>query len=120
MSKGSLADLFDEEALDKELIKQQIRQRRAQMLVHSCIYYEMNDNIVSDHQWQEWAEELAKLQNENPDCCTIKYFDREFKDWDGTTGAMLPYRHPQIFAKAEWLVKYHNDQKSKDVDFVTK
>ena len=31
-----------------EEIKEKIKQRRTQMLVHSCIYYELNDNIVPD------------------------------------------------------------------------
>lgn len=37
------------------------------MLVHSYIYYELDTNIVSDHQWSEWATELANLQNKYPD-----------------------------------------------------
>ena len=35
---------------------------RRLMLVHSCIYYELNTNVVSDHKWQEWANELTSLQ----------------------------------------------------------
>ena len=46
-------------------IKERIRQRRAQMLVHSCLYYELNENIVDDHTWQKWADELEVLQREN-------------------------------------------------------
>lgn len=115
---GTLADLFDEDKFEKNLIRQQIKQRRKQMMIHSCIYYELNDNIVSDHKWQEWAEELTKLQTEHPDCCNLGYYDQAFKDWDGTTGAMLPYR--DVFSEARWLLRYHNDQKFKDVDFVTK
>ena len=91
-------------------IKAKIRQRRAQMLVHSCIYYAMDSNIVSDHQWQEWANELQKLQQENPNCCKIDFFDFEFKDWDGTTGNHLPYKDPWVWEKAEWLLNYHNKQ----------
>ena len=87
-----------------------IRQRRSQMMVHSAIYYDLNDNIVSDDQWQKWAEELATLQNDHPDCCKIGYFDTDFEDWDGTTGAMLQYRHPLVYPKAVWLLNYHKNQ----------
>ena len=105
---GSLADLFDEPSVDKDKIKSLIKRRRAQLLIHSAIYYDLNDNIVSDDTWQSWAEELTVLQRDNPDCCTLKYFDYDFSDWDGTTGAMLQYRHPMIYQKAIALLEYHN------------
>ena len=47
-------------------IKEKIRQRRRQMLVHSYIYYELDDNIVSDAQWAKWAKELEQLQKNYP------------------------------------------------------
>ena len=78
-----------------------IRQRRAQMLIHSCLYYEMNESIVTDHQWQAWANELAKLQQEHPDKCVIGFFDEEFKDWDGSSGYHLPLRDPWVYGKAQ-------------------
>jgi hypothetical protein len=93
--------------IDKEQVKSKIRQRRAQMLVHSCIYYEMNNNIVSDHQWQAWADELQKLQEDNPDCCDIKFFDWEFRDWTGATGNHLPHRHPWVYNKALHILELH-------------
>ena len=43
-------------------IIEKIRQRRRQMLVHSYIYYELDDSIISDAQWSKWAVELAELQ----------------------------------------------------------
>ena len=89
-------------------IAEVIKQRRAQMLVHSCIYYELDDNIVSDHQWQAWADELEKIQNEYPDEINIGFFDWEFRDWDNSTGAHLPHREPWVFAKANQLL-YNRD-----------
>lgn len=64
-----------------------IRQRRAQMLVHSFLYYVLDDPIVPDDTWQRWANELAKWQVV---CPQIGYYDQEFADWDGTTGMHLP------------------------------
>lgn len=71
-------------------IKALIKRRRAQMIIHSYIYYELNENLISDDQWQAWAEELHKLQTDNPKLCKIGYYDKEFADWDGTTGNHLP------------------------------
>ena len=94
-------------ATNEDEIKAKIRQRRAQMLVHSCIYYELDDNVVSDHRWQTWADELEALQRNNPNCCSIGYFDREFANWTGATGNHLPHRHPWVLAKAQYIIKIH-------------
>jgi NAD-dependent DNA ligase len=75
------------------------------MLVHSCIYYELNDNIVSDHQWQQWADELELLQSQNPNCVDIGFFDKEFVGWTGATGNHLPHRHPWVLSKSTYLLE---------------
>lgn len=101
----SLEALFEtEEEPVLQTIEEKIRQRRAQMLIHSCIYYELNDNIVSDHKWQQWADELEKLQRENPSKCNIGFFDKEFKDWTGATGNHLPHRNSWVMRKAQSIL----------------
>jgi hypothetical protein len=103
----SLDALFEsEEVRDVEAIKAKIKQRRAQMLIHSCIYYELDDNVISDHKWQYWADELEVLQRENPDCCKLDFYDWNFKDWTGATGNHLPHRDPWVNAQARWLLTY--------------
>lgn len=102
----SLDALFESEERDVDQIKQKIKQRRAQMLIHSCIYYELDDNIISDHKWQRWADELEVLQRENPDCCKLDFYDWNFKDWTGATGNHLPHRDPWVNAQARWLLNY--------------
>lgn len=86
-------------------IKTKIRQRRSQMLLHSCIYYEMDENIVDDHTWQKWADELAELQRKYPEYCNIKFYDREFYDWTGDSGAFLPLRDSWVYNSALRLLK---------------
>ena len=41
-----------------------IQQRRLQLLVHSRIYYVLNNNIISDKQFDEFAKELVQLQKD--------------------------------------------------------
>jgi hypothetical protein len=77
-----------------------IKRRRLQMLIHSCIYYELDTEIISDDKWQEWANELAILLKENPNEYSDKY-DEFFIDWDGTTGYNLPHRDPWVLGKAQ-------------------
>lgn len=71
-----------------------IRQRRQQLIVHSCLYYHLDTSIVSDHTWQRWADELVVLQSGFEGM--VKFYNREFFDWDGSTGMHLP--------KDEWVI----------------
>lgn len=74
-----------------QTIKEKIRQRRRQMLVHSYIYYELDDNIVSDAQWAKWAKELEQLQKDYPkESAEVEEYE-QFKDWDGSSGAFLNF-----------------------------
>lgn len=101
----SLEALFEtDEPVVLQSIEEKIKQRRAQMLVHSCIYYELNDNIVSDHLWQEWADELVELQAKHPDKCSIGFYDKQFEDWTGATGNHLPHRDQWVIRKARHLL----------------
>lgn len=92
----------------KILSKQQelIRRRRAQMLIHSCIYYELNDNIVSDDTWQKWADELEQLQKQEKNHA-IGFYDTVFVDWTGATGNHLPHRDPWVISKAKYILDIH-------------
>ena len=81
--------------------EERIRQRRSQLMVHSYIYYKLCDSIVSDHQWQSWANELVKLQSDHG--TEIGFYDDVFEDWDGSTGFHLP-QDQWILWKAEILL----------------
>lgn len=86
-----------------------IRRRRRQMIIHACIYYKLNDNIISDHQYDEWARELVQLHKDNP-----KYsdeWDEYFIDWDGSTGFTLPIHLPRITARAQWILELHEERR---------
>lgn len=71
-----------------QTVGERIKQRRSQMLVHSHIYYHLDDALVTDIQWQAWANELHGLQLAFGS--KIDWYDEEFKDWDGSTGCHLP------------------------------
>ena len=95
-------DLFTGEELE---IAELIQQRRLQLLVHSCIYYHLNTNIISDKKWDEWAKELKTLQEQYPDIAKqIMWYDA-FKDWDASTGAFLPIKDEWVLRKAHLICK---------------
>mgnify|MGYP002677660661 CR=1 FL=1 len=95
-----------------EEITAKIRQRRWQMLVHSRLYYIDDDPIVSDSQWQQWANELRDLQQENPELTKIGLYDDKFADWTGDTGYHLPLLAPDVAMKALWVKRIHDERQN--------
>lgn len=53
MSREKTMKLYEIYRGEKLKIAELILQRRLQMLVHSYIYYELNDNIISDSTWSK-------------------------------------------------------------------
>lgn len=108
-----LYEIFSGEELK---IAEKIQQRRYQMLVHSYLYYELNENIVSDSQWSKWAVELANLQKKYPNISKqVKYAD-DFADWDGSSGAFLTYTDkPNIPIIANRLLNDRNPVKNIEI-----
>lgn len=90
-------------------IAQKIRQRRLQMLVHSVIYYNLDQNIISDNTWSKWATELAELQNKYPEISSkVEDYRDDFKDWDGSSGAFLPLDDEWANSKARQLLNINS------------
>ena len=89
-------------------VKALIKRRRRQILVHSYIYYILNDNIISDAQWSAWAEELEQLQKDYPkESSEVELYD-EFKKFDHSTGANLDYSNQDwVYNKAMQLIRYN-------------
>lgn len=82
------------------VIAEKIQQRRLQILVHSCIYYELNQNVISDKQWDAWAKELVSLQKQYPNIAEQIIWADAFSDFDGTTGFNLPLKDSWVMRKA--------------------
>ena len=103
----------------KELeIAELIQQRRYQILIHSCIYYHLNQNIISDKKWDEWARELKSLQIQYPDISKQVTLYEYFNDWDASTGAFLPITLPWVISIAKRFISTPvviNKQKTKKV-----
>ena len=98
---ASLESFFDDSTIYVPSLVEKIRQRRHQMLVHSYLYYSMDESVVSDGKWQHWADELVELQKQEK---VIGFYDEVFAEWDGSTGMHLP--HDQwIVDRAKWLIK---------------
>ena len=90
--------------------QEKIRQRRSQMLVHSYLYYRLDQPIIDDDTWQKWANELAELQRENPDDCNINFYDKHFEAWNGDTGVHLPIYDVKVARKAEQILNIYKEK----------
>jgi hypothetical protein len=93
-------------------VRAKILQRRLQILVHSALYYGMGESLVSDYTWNKWAQELVKLQKENPTISERVDYHEAFENFDGSTGFDLPYRHPEIMTKAQYLLNIHRREEN--------
>lgn len=62
------------------------------ILVHSYIYYELNNNVISDKFYDAKSKELVKYKNDYPDLWKSSMYYEQFKDdYNGTTGFTLFY-----------------------------
>lgn len=51
-----------------------IERRQRQFLVHSFLYYQLNESVISDEKYDSICKELVELQQKHPH--TGKYFDK--------------------------------------------
>ena len=89
-------------------IAELIQQRRYQILVHSCIYYVMSNNVISDKQWDEWAKELKTLQENYPEISKKTPLYDYFNDWDASTGEFLPIREKWVMNLASYVLRLNS------------
>lgn len=90
----------------EQSLLERMNQRQRQILVHSCIYYSFNSNIVSDHQYDVWGKELAKLIVDYPSTFKQSAYHKDFIGYDGSTGFDLPIKNPEVVAKAIFMINY--------------
>lgn len=95
--------------MNKEQIIEKMNQRTRQILVHSCIYYEFDRNIVPDYKYDQWGNELIELVRDNPDVLDQIEYGYMFKNYtEASSGFNLNYRHPNILNKARYLINLHD------------
>lgn len=92
--------------MEQQQIKELMERRIRQILIHSCIYYRYNQNIVSDHQFDSWGQDLIALIKGYPEMLDQVEWGEAFKDYTETTsGFNLPFNDPRIVAKAYYVLK---------------
>ena len=60
------------------------------IIVHSYIYYELNNNVITDKYYDEKSKELTKLKQDYPDLWKSSMYYEQFGDeYNGSTGFTL-------------------------------
>lgn len=93
-------------------------QRR--ILVHSIIYYEMNDSVLSDKDFDAMSQQLVMLQQEaSTDEVLRSQYYYVFFDFDGSTGFDLCYRltvedREYLIKLAEYILRQYKKDNRKE------
>lgn len=83
-----------------------IKRRRLQILVHSALYYTLNENVIDDHTYDKWSKELAELQRDYPQESKQAPMYDDFAEFDGSTGFDLPHKAPDVVNRARHILRY--------------
>lgn len=92
--------------LNKDLIAWMDRRER-QILVHSFLYYRLDENIISDQSYDSWSHELADSMEEHEAEFKQTEYYKDFIGFDGSTGMDLPIGSPEIERVALRLLANH-------------
>ena len=93
-----------------ESVRELIQRRRLQLLIHSCIYYEYNESLITDEQWKNWAVELETLQKEYKAESELAPWADAFRESDHSTGFNLPTTDPWVMGTARWILRISDNR----------
>lgn len=101
---------------DVDSIKSEMLRRRKQVLVHSCLYYQFNTNLIEDYQYDKIARRLAELQIAYPDISNnLSYHDEDFKGFGEDhcySGCHLPTNSPEVVGAAQLLLRIKEERRN--------
>lgn len=82
-----------------------------QVIVHSLLYYELNESVISDKEFDDLSRQLVKMQrNASKDDLRNSQYYYCFYDFDGTTGFHLKDRlnekdKPYLLGLAKFILR---------------
>ena len=62
--------------------------KQGQFITHTFIYYELDDNVISDYEYDRKALELEEAKTSSPEWKHTKYYEM-FRGWTSATGISL-------------------------------
>ena len=100
-------------SVSSEQIKELIKRRRNQILVHSYIYFRLFDNIISNETFDKWANELIELQTKYPELSAeVELYDVFDSFTSVGCSSALPLDNKKLANKAQLLLNdYYANKK---------
>lgn len=90
----------------EDVVRELIKRRRRQILVHSYIYYRLQETIISNDFFDSWATELIELQQLHPDLSEeVELFD-DFRNFSSVRDSENLHfeEHPHLHSLATALI----------------
>lgn len=92
-------------------IKELMNRRMRGILIHACLYYTFNYNIISDAEYDKRGLELMELIKKYPQHLDELEFGSDFKNYiDCPSAFNLNYRDPRILNRAYHLMLLHKNR----------
>lgn len=105
---------------DHFTVKEQMDLLERSILVNAYAYYEMNQNLLSDHQYDKNALQLDALRKDHSDIFKKSRYHRYFADFEPGTGFDLVMKiqrsktmRKKIERDASWALKLKEERKDK-------
>lgn len=82
--------------------KEKIQLLQRSILVDSYVYYELNENLLADSDYDANTRQLLTLKKANPEAWERSRYRKYFKNFESGTGFDLMYKvrkNPNLFRK---------------------
>ncbi|MFT4413224.1 DNA ligase LigA-related protein [Fredinandcohnia humi] len=97
---------------DAEIIEL-ITRRHRQLLVHSFLYYKMNESIIPDATFDAWCKELVVLHEKYRSIAEKATYYEICKDFDSSGSGYFIRGYPEgIMITAIRLLYHHNNKRT--------
>lgn len=77
------------------------------IIIHSIIYYELHESVISDSKFDKKSAILVKLMKKYPKTTKKSPYYKAIHDFDGTTGFHLYYRLTKEEQKHHMMIARH-------------
>ncbi len=104
--------------MNEEKVVEKLNRRQRQILVHSFLYYKLNESIITDLTYDQWCMELVDLQEQYPELAkkTAYYNICQHFDRSGS-GFFIKNYPPEIISTAFHLLYQHYKKRDPDLRF---
>lgn len=92
-----------------------INRRQRQVLVHSFLYYQLNESIIEDWIFDRWSKDIVELRERYPDEFDKSVYADAYAEFDGSSGFDLPFALPEVQSQGYKMLDYHRKLKHKQM-----